>query len=96
MFCSTLSSYHRRIVWLLFNPDGYYELEFRAAIDGMTSCIPTLLIEVDDQHYTWRLSDGLHYAIDQHLDPYATVKITSDPPHVYGKEVDICMNVKRP
>ena len=92
MYCGRLNCYRRNIVWLLFNQEGLYELEFLAAVDAIT-CLPHIIIHVDDQRYTWDLSDGTYYSLEQNLEPYATVRISTDPPHAYGHSIDICMRV---
>ena len=94
MYCGRLDSHRHNIVWLLFNDEGLHELEFLGAVEGIT-CIPNIIIEVDGECYTWDISEGTYYSIEQFIEPYAMVKISTDPPHAYGRSIDICMRVTK-
>lgn len=95
MPCARLGSHRQEIVWLLFNQEERYRLEFLAATEQISRS-PMLVIYIDEERYYWDLSDSLNFTIEQDLDELATIRITSQQPHAYGRAIDICLRVSEP
>lgn len=95
MFCARLNSNRQEIVWMLQNQEGYFSLEFVAAIERVLNS-QTLMIDIDDQQFQWRLSEDLRFMIEKDLEQNASIRITSIPPHAYGQAIDICLRVGAP
>jgi len=92
MFCARLSSHRQEIVWMLFNQEGLYQLEFLAITERIRHS-QTLVIDIDGQSFSWRPADNNELLIEQNLDQYAAIRIISVPPHAYGQAIDICLRV---
>jgi len=80
---------YQEIVWMLFNQEGLYQLEFLAITERIRSS-QTLVIDIDGQSFSWRPADNNELLIEQNLDQYAAIRIISVPPHAYGQAIDIC------
>ena len=93
MFCARLSSHRQEIVWLLFNQEGLYQLEFLAITERIRHS-QTIAIDIDGQIYSWRPGESNELLIEQYLDQYAVIRIVSVPPHAYGQAIDICLRVR--
>ena len=95
MYCARLSSHRQEIVWILFNQEGTYRLDFLAVAERIRRS-QTLLIDIDGQSYSWQPANDNELFIEQHLDQYAIVRIASIPPHAYGQAIDVCLRVRAP
>ncbi len=95
MFCARLNSQRQEIVWMLQNQDGYFSLEFVAAIERVGNS-QTLMIDIDDQQFHWRLAEDPRLMIEMYFEQDAIIRITSIPPHAYGQAIDICLRVRAP
>lgn len=95
MFCARLNSQRQEIVWMLQNQEGYFSLEFVAAIERELNS-QTLMIDIDDQQFQWRLAEDLRLMIETYFEQDAIIRITSIPPHAYGQAIDICLRVRAP
>ena len=95
MFCARLNSQRQEIVWMLQNQEGYFSLEFVAAIEREPNS-QTLMIDIDGQQFQWRLAEDLTFMIEMYFEQDAIIRITSNPPHAYGQAVDICLRVRAP
>ena len=93
MFCAKLNFYRKEIVWMFHNQEGLFRLEFVAAPEREHSS-QTLLIDIDERQFLWHLADSLEFIIEQDLEQDATIRITSVPPHAYGRAIDICLSVR--
>jgi hypothetical protein len=93
MFCARLSSHRQEIVWILFNQSGTYQLDFLAIAERIRRS-QTLAVNIDGQSYSWCPADDDELYIEQYLDQYAIIRITSIPPHAYGQPIDICVRVR--
>jgi hypothetical protein len=93
MYCARLSSHRQEIVWILFNQPGTYQLEFLAIAERIRRS-QSLVIDIDGTSYTWQPGINFEFSIEQNLDQYAVIRVTSTPPHAYGQAIDICLNVK--
>ena len=90
-FCARLSSQRQEIVWMLFNQEGPYQLEFQALPERTHS--QTLIIDIDGQRFSWVPSDSRDFTIETELEQNALIRIASIPPHAFGQAVDICLRV---
>lgn len=96
MFCARLNSYRQEVVWMLFNNEGHYLLEFQTLTERIRHP-QTLLIDIDGEQYEWALSDrNREMSIDSYLERNALIRIVTVPPHAYGQAIDICLDVKNP
>lgn len=95
MPCARLNSHRQEIVWLLFNQEEFYRLEFLAATEQIRRS-QILVIYIDEEQYYWDLSDSMSFTIERDLDELATIRITSQQPHAYGQAIDICLRVREP
>ncbi len=93
MFCARLNSQRQEIVWMLQNQEGYFSLEFVAAIERELNS-QTLMLDIDDQQFQWRLAEDPRFMIEGYFEQDAIIRITSNPPHAYGQAVDICLSVR--
>jgi hypothetical protein len=66
MYCGRLNAQRQEIVWMLFNQEGLYQLEF-AAISERLNDTRTLVIDINDQEFYWMLEDNLEFIIEQNL-----------------------------
>jgi len=92
LICARLGSCRREIVWMFFNPEGRFNLEFQAIIERDHPW-QTLIIDIDGQEYEWDLSDDLPFSLVRFLERHAIVRITSASPHGYGHAIDVCLRI---
>lgn len=95
MLCARLDSHRQEIVWLLFNQEQLYRLEFLAATERIRDS-QIVVIDIDEEQYYWDLSGSLNFSIERNLDELAIIRITSQQPHSYGQAIDICLRVGEP
>lgn len=95
MFCARLNSYRQEIVWIFHNQEGLFRLEFVAAPQREHSS-QTLVVNINEQQFLWCLANSLEFMLELDLEQDTFVKIASDPPHAYGKSIDICLSVRAP
>ena len=93
LFCARLGSHRQEIVWMLFNQEGLYRLEFQATAERIRRP-QILVIDIDHQQYQWNLSTDLDFIMELNLENHATIRITSVPPHAYGQSIDICLRAR--
>ncbi len=92
-YCARLNSQRQEIVWILFNQEGLFHLEFEA-ITERDNDSRTLVIDLNDQQYIWPLAEYHGFILEQNLEQNTHVRIVSDPPHAYGQAIDICLSVR--
>jgi len=95
LFCARLSSHRQEVVWMLFNQEGFYQLEFQALPERIHH-LQTLIIDVDGQRFSWVPSDNQKFIIETDLEQNALIRIASVPPHAYGQAIDICLSISAP
>ena len=95
MPCARLNSHRQEIVWLLFNQEERYRLEFLAATEQIRQS-QILVIDIDEERYYWDLSDSMNFTIERDFAELTTIRITSQQPHAYGQAIDICLRVREP
>jgi len=95
LFCARLSSHRQEVVWMIFNQEGLYRLEFQAMPERIQPS-QTLIIDIDGQRFPWTPSDSRDFFLETDLEQNALIRITSSPPHAYGQAIDICLRVRVP
>lgn len=95
MFCARLNSQRQEIVWMLFNQEGQFHLDFQTLTERIRDS-QILLIDIDGSQFHWDLSENRELEIDINLERNALIQITTLPPHAYGQAIDICLRVRTP
>lgn len=92
LLCARIASNQHDIVWMFRNPEGTFRLEFEANI-GKESPVQEIIIEIDDNKFSWHPVQNKEFAIERDLIQNASIRISTDVPHAYGHAIDICLKI---